>query len=159
MTFPLAFARGAFCGLDDGWAYFDNAGGTQILEASLDAMAAYLRHSNVQTGGTYPRSQAAADALASHRTALARLIGDDRNPLPDDREVRRPQGALLATWGERIKQLIGGGHSVYTYIHNPLEGHSPASVRSIRALVEEQINLPAWPPPGHEGPAQQMSLL
>jgi cysteine desulfurase family protein (TIGR01976 family) len=75
MTFPLAFARGAFCGLDDGWAYFDNAGGTQILEASLDAMAAYLRHSNVQTGGTYPRSQAAADALASHRAALARLIG------------------------------------------------------------------------------------
>jgi len=75
MTFPLAFARDAFCGLDDGWAYFDNAGGTQILEASVEAMAAYLRHSNVQTGGTYPRSQAAADALASHRAALARLIG------------------------------------------------------------------------------------
>jgi hypothetical protein len=35
MTFPLEFVRSAFCGLDDGWAYFDNAGGTQILEASV----------------------------------------------------------------------------------------------------------------------------
>lgn len=75
MTFPLEFVRSAFCGLDDGWAYFDNAGGTQILEASVMALAAYLRQKNVQTGGTYPRSQAAAESLAVNRAAMARLIG------------------------------------------------------------------------------------
>lgn len=81
-----------------------------------------------------------------------RLMGNDRDPLPNDRDLQRPQGELLQKWGERLAQRLAQGDDIYCYIHNPFEGHSPASVRRLRAQIEQHYDLPVWPPPGTSSP-------
>jgi uncharacterized protein YecE (DUF72 family) len=45
-----------------------------------------------------------------------------------------------------MEWLAGQGKAVFGYMHNPYEGHSPASVRRLRALLAESAALPVWPP-------------
>lgn len=61
--------RTAFPGLDRGWTLFDNAGGSQICRGAVERMNEFLYERNVQIGGTYPMSLAAADALREGREA------------------------------------------------------------------------------------------
>jgi len=75
-----------------------------------------------------------------------RLIGNDAEPLPNDRELQRPQDAILDCWAARIATLLDQGVPVYGYVHNPFEGHSPATVRRLRARVHALHPLPAWSP-------------
>lgn len=76
-----------------------------------------------------------------------RMIGNDREKLPHDREIQRPQDALLETWAERIAQVLQAGFRVYAYIHNPFEGHSPASVRRLWERINQRTSLTPWSPP------------
>ena len=89
--------------------------------------------------------------------AFIRWIGDDRNGPEGDREIQVPRDAELATWARRLAELAGRGLDVYGYVHNPYEGHSPATVRRLQALLGEHIPLDPWPP-GGEAPGQ-LSLL
>lgn len=94
-----------------------------------------------------------------------RLIGNDSEPLPNDREVQRPQEECLDLWAERIVALLQRGTPVYCYTHNTLEGHSPASLRGLRRRINARFPLPEWAPemvtqPGDDSPpAGQMSLF
>jgi uncharacterized protein YecE (DUF72 family) len=62
----------------------------------------------------------------------------------------------LIRWTERIVQLVQTGQAVYGYVHNPYEGHSPATVRRLQGLLAQHIALPEWPP---AGAAAQLNLL
>lgn len=75
-----------------------------------------------------------------------RLIGNDAEPLPNDRELQRPQEEILDRWAERIADLLGSGIPVYCYTHNTLEGHSPASLRRLRERIHARYPLPNWSP-------------
>ena len=61
---PLDFVRGHFPGLGQGWALFDNAGGSVALEGVALAVADHLRHSAVQVGASYAISRRATDRVA-----------------------------------------------------------------------------------------------
>ena len=74
----LDYVRGHLPGLGNGWAFFDNAGGTQILSGVVERMNEFLFNRNVQTGGTYEVSQAAARSLAEGRDAMMRLVNASR---------------------------------------------------------------------------------
>lgn len=76
-----------------------------------------------------------------------RLIGNDRDKLPNDRSIQRPQDALLDKWATRIMEALDANIQVYCYIHNPFEGHSPATVRRLRERIEQRHPLPPWAPP------------
>jgi uncharacterized protein YecE (DUF72 family) len=89
---------------------------------------------------------AVMDQPGAPQFVYVRLIGDDRTPLPDDREIRRPQDEALDRWAERIAGLLAAGRSAYVYVHNPYEGHSPATVRRLRARVHRLYPLPEWSP-------------
>ncbi len=78
--------------------------------------------------------------------AYIRWIGDDRNKPPDNRELRTPRGERLNEWAERIASLMQSGIDVFGYMHNPYEGHSPASVQRLRERVGRRVPLPAWKP-------------
>lgn len=92
--------------------------------------------------------------------AFIRFIGDDRNGPQGDREIQAPRDAELARWAERLADLSAHGVDVFGYIHNPYEGHSPATVRRLQALLSSHAPLPAWPPAGAgDGPSGQLSLL
>lgn len=70
--------RSRFPGLRDDWAFFDNAGGSQICQPALDRVVEFLTHRNVQIGGSYAVSQAAAVALQMGREAARVLVNAAR---------------------------------------------------------------------------------
>ncbi|WP_240602653.1 cysteine desulfurase-like protein [Paracoccus endophyticus] len=70
--------RSQFPGLRDDWAFFDNAGGSQICQPALDRVVEFLTHRNVQIGGSYAVSQAAAEALQMGREAARTLVNAAR---------------------------------------------------------------------------------
>ena len=59
----LEFVRRQFPGLQNGWSFMDNAGGTQIVKGAVERMNDFLFNKNVQIGGSYEVSLAAAEAL------------------------------------------------------------------------------------------------
>ena len=74
----LDLVRRAFPGLDSPWAFFDNAGGTQILGSAIERLNEHLVHRMVQTGGSYAVSQQAAASLQTGREGIARLLNAAR---------------------------------------------------------------------------------
>jgi len=74
----IEFVRRQFPGLENGWTFFDNAGGTQILKRAVDRMNDFLFNTNVQTGGSYDLSLKAAAALQAGREAMMRFVNADR---------------------------------------------------------------------------------
>ena len=108
---------------------------------------------------TYPNWQAATASVGSRLPLHIRLIGHDRDPLPDDKTIRRPQDQLLDKWARRIADLLQNGTDVFCYVHNPFEGHAPQSVRRLRDRIGQYLPLPDWnpeivPPPGEEDGGQ-----
>lgn len=97
---------------------------------------------------------------ATPNFALVRWIGDDKNGPSGDREISAPRDQELDRWAARLVELEQAGVAVYGYMHNPYEGHSPASLRRLQARLAAQVNLPTWPPTddGAE-PPQQMTLF
>ena len=81
-TLDLDFVRSQFPALARGYAYLDNAGGSQVLRRVGDRVRDYLLGSSVQLGASYgPSQQASAKVLAARR-AVAELIN-----APHDHEV------------------------------------------------------------------------
>ena len=74
----IAYVREQFPGLKNGWAFMDNAGGTQILARAVERMNDFLFNKNVQIGGSYDISLQAAAALQSGREAIATLVNASR---------------------------------------------------------------------------------
>lgn len=74
----MDFVRAQFRGLHNEWTFFDNAGGTQILNRVVDRMTDFLFDTNVQIGGSYDLSQQAAAALQSGREAMMYLLHAER---------------------------------------------------------------------------------
>ena len=74
----IDFVRSQFPGLHRGWTFFDNAGGSQILKGALERINTFLIEKNVQIGGSYEVSQAAANALHEARTAAMHLVNAGR---------------------------------------------------------------------------------
>ena len=86
--------------------------------------------------------------------AFIRWIGDDRNGPEGDREL---QSHATKSWlpGRSAYRRPGGtGKAVFGYVHNPYEGHAPASVRRLQTLLAAQMPLPPWPPAERDGQAQ-----
>lgn len=96
------------------------------------------------------------EAGAGPDFAFIRWIGDDRNGPQGDRELQLLRDDALAQWAGRIGELARHGKEVFGYMHNPYEGHSPASVRRLQALLAPDLRLSDWSP---DAPPGQLSLL
>jgi cysteine desulfurase family protein (TIGR01976 family) len=81
MALDLDHVRSRFPALGDGFAFFDNAGGSQVLRTVAERVADYLLTTSVQTGASYPLSQQATARLAEARAKIARLVNASR---PDE---------------------------------------------------------------------------
>ncbi len=99
-----------------------------------------------------------AEGIAPPFTFI-RWIGDDANPPPDQIQMHRPQDEKLDLWAERLDHLLGLGHHVYAYMHNPYEGHSPLSVQRLAERLARLRPLRPWPPEDFQPPITQMALL
>lgn len=88
---------------------------------------------------------------AAPRFALIRWIGDDRHGPQGDRELSAPRDADLDRWAARLAALARAGVDCFGYMHNPYEGHAPASVRRLQQRVAPLAALPIWAPPAPPG--------
>jgi cysteine desulfurase family protein (TIGR01976 family) len=75
----LDFVRRQFPSLQREWAFFDNAGGSQVPQTVVDRIGDYLLTSNVQLGASYGVSQLAGDRLSKATQAMATLIHAQRD--------------------------------------------------------------------------------
>lgn len=82
MTLDLDYVRAQFPNLADGYAYLDNAGGSQVLGVVGDKVRDYLLTSSVQLGASYAKSADALARVLAARRSVARLIN-----APHDEEV------------------------------------------------------------------------
>lgn len=82
MTLDLNYLRAQFPNLADGYAYLDNAGGSQVLGVVGDRVRDYLLTSSVQLGASYRKSADALARVLAARRSVARLIN-----APHDEEV------------------------------------------------------------------------
>ena len=74
----LEFVRAQFPALASGYAYLDNAGGSQVPRQVVDRISDYLLGSNVQTGASYSASLIASARVLAARDSVARLINARR---------------------------------------------------------------------------------
>ena len=77
-TLDIDFVRQQFPGLKNNWAFFDNAGGTEVLSSAVERMNDFLFNMNVQLGGSYEISQKAAGAFQSGREAMMQFVNASR---------------------------------------------------------------------------------
>ncbi|MBE9100579.1 cysteine desulfurase-like protein [Vacuolonema iberomarrocanum] len=68
------FVRQQFPALAGDWVFFDNAGGSQTLQAVVDRLSDYLLTSNVQLGASYEVSQKSGERVAEAAQAIATLV-------------------------------------------------------------------------------------
>lgn len=78
MPLDLDHVRNQFPALGDGWAYFDNAGGSQVLRSVAERVSDYLLTTSVQTGASYETSLRATERLAEARSRIALLFNARR---------------------------------------------------------------------------------
>ena len=68
--------RDRFPGLADGWARLDGPGGTQMVDAAIDAMTEWMRSGRTANeGGWFPHARASEEIVATARESVAALLG------------------------------------------------------------------------------------
>lgn len=105
----LDYVRSQFPGLNRGWTFFDNAGGSQILKGALERINTFLIEKNVQIGGSYAVSQAAAKALYEARTAAMHLVHARR---PEEIVFGSSTTALLQNLARAMQSQLQPGDEI-----------------------------------------------
>ncbi|UCH92102.1 MAG: cysteine desulfurase-like protein [Candidatus Aminicenantes bacterium] len=74
MTLNIDFVRKQFPALSGKWIFFDNAGGTQVLQQVVNRIQDYLLTSNVQLGASYDVSRQSCERVGQGIQAMAEFI-------------------------------------------------------------------------------------
>jgi selenocysteine lyase/cysteine desulfurase len=105
----LDFVRGQFPGLSKGWAFFDNAGGSQITANALARITEFLTERNAQIGGSYDVSQAAQEALAAARLAGQTMVNAAR---PEEIVFGASTTALIQNLARAMRSQLKPGDEI-----------------------------------------------
>jgi cysteine desulfurase family protein (TIGR01976 family) len=136
-TLDLDFVRSQFPGLARGWTFFDNAGGSQILKGAIERINTFLIEKNVQIGGSYEVSQAAASALLEARTAAMHLVNASR---PEEIVFGNSTTALLQNLARAMQSQLSPGDEIIITIADHESNIGPWD-----RLQERGIVLKIWP--------------
>lgn len=105
----MATVRGRFPALANGWLFADNAGGSQTLQGAMDRIVEFLTHRDVQIGGSYEISQAAAQALRDGRQAAQTLVNATR---PEEIVFGPSSTALMQTLAAGLRGPLQAGDEI-----------------------------------------------
>ncbi len=133
----LSHVRSNSPGLSRGWTLFDNAGGSQILRGAVDRMTEFLYEKNVQIGGTYDVSVAAAAALRDARDAAATLMNAAR---PEEIIFGPSTTVLLQNLSRAMRSQLSPGDEVIVTMSDHESNIGPWV-----SLQEFGIVLKFWP--------------
>lgn len=136
-SLDLDFVRSQFPGLSRGWTFFDNAGGSQILKGALERINTFLIEKNVQIGGSYEVSQAAAAALYEARTAAMHLVNASR---PEEIVFGGSTTALLQNLAHAMQSQLSPGDEIVVTVSDHESNIGPWD-----RLQERGVILKIWP--------------
>lgn len=133
----LNYVRSQFPGLSRGWTFFDNAGGSQILKPAVERINTFLFEKNVQIGGSYEVSQAAASALYEARTAAMHLVNANR---PEEIVFGNSTTALLQNLARAMHSQLSPGDEIIITVSDHESNIGPWD-----RLQERGVILKIWP--------------
>lgn len=133
----LDFVRSQFPGLNRGWAFFDNAGGSQIVKGAVERINTFLFEKNVQIGGSYKVSQAAAAALYEARTAAMHLVHASR---PEEIVFGNSTTALLQNLARAMESQLSPDDEIIITVSDHESNIGPWD-----RLQERGVVLKIWP--------------
>ncbi|KQW31796.1 aminotransferase [Rhizobium sp. Root274] len=136
-TLHLDYVRSQFPGLDRGWTFFDNAGGSQILKGAVERINTFLYEKNVQIGGSYEVSQAAAAALYEARTAAMHLVNASR---PEEIVFGNSTTALIQNLARAMHSQLSAGDEIIITVADHESNIGPWD-----RLQERGVVLKIWP--------------
>jgi cysteine desulfurase family protein (TIGR01976 family) len=94
----LSFVRAQFPSLADGFAFLDNAGGSQTLGRVIDRIADYLRTTNVQMGASYAVSERAGARMQEAQQRMAAFVN-----------ASRPEEVVMGPTSTQLVQVLARG--------------------------------------------------
>ncbi|WP_238987553.1 cysteine desulfurase-like protein [Roseovarius dicentrarchi] len=103
------FVGAHFPALNKDWVFCDNAGGSQIVKGAVDKISEFLLEKNVQIGGSYAVSQAAAAALMEGRKAAQTLVNAAR---PEEIVFGPSTTALMQTLAGAMRSQLSPGDEI-----------------------------------------------
>ena len=133
----MDFVRSQFPALSNGWTFFDNAGGSQILKSAVDRINTFLYEKNVQIGGSYDVSQSAAAALYEARTSAMHLVNANR---PEEIVFGNSTTALLQNLAKAMLGQLSKGDEIIVTIADHESNIGPWD-----RLQDAGINIKFWP--------------
>lgn len=117
----LAETRQFFGARGDDWAYFDNAGGSLVLDSVATRVADYLRTTPVQLGGAYPLSELAAARQAEATARLASFV----NARPDEIVLGSSSTALTWQLARALRPSLREGDEIVITVMDHEANRSP----------------------------------
>jgi len=133
--FDVAAARRRFPALASGFAFFDNAGGSQVLAEVADAIRDYLLTSNVQLGASYEVSERATERVAAGVRAAATLVNAD----PQEIVLGGSTTQLLANLGRAMAPDLGPGDEIVV-----TDADHESNVGPWMRLAERGVAIRVW---------------
>jgi len=131
------FVRSNFPGLDRGWVFMDNAGGSQILKGAVGRIAEFLFERNVQIGGSYAISQAAAEAVAQGRRAVQMLVNAAH---PEEIVFGPSTTQLIQTLASAMRRQFNPGDEIIL-----TEADHESNIGAWERLSEFGVVIKFWP--------------
>ncbi|MEM1279508.1 MAG: cysteine desulfurase-like protein [Cyanobacteria bacterium P01_H01_bin.152] len=133
----LDFVRSHFPALAHNWTFFDNAGGSQILQPVVERMTEFLYDSNVQLGASYEVSQVASERVAQGTAAITQLINA---PDPDTVILGSSTSALFRILAHCLGQTLQPGDEIIV-----TNCDHEANVTPWMELQQQGITVRIWP--------------
>ena len=103
VTFDVEAVRALFPALRQPLVFFDGPGGTQVPDAVVEAVAAYLRESNANSGGDFATSRRTDELIGIARATAARFLGCGADEVAFGPSMTNLNFALTRALGRELK--------------------------------------------------------
>lgn len=133
----MDYVQSQFPALGGDWVFFDNAGGSQIVKGAVDRISEFLIEKNVQIGGSYAVSQAAADALMQGRKAIQTLVNAAR---PEEIVFGPSTTGLMQTLASAMRSQLRPGDEIVLTVAD-----HESNIGAWERLREFGIVIKFWP--------------
>ncbi|NIY98341.1 aminotransferase class V-fold PLP-dependent enzyme, partial [Salipiger sp. HF18] len=153
----LDFVRGQFPAFAEpsleGWAFFENAGGSYTCKPVIDRLFRFYHERKVQPYGPYPAAQAGGAEMDEARSRLAGLLGVATDEVSFGPSTSQNTYVLA----QAFRQFLSPGDAIIVTPHD-----HEANTGAWRRLAEDGIEVREWridPVTGHLDPDALAQLL
>ncbi|MBU2962136.1 aminotransferase class V-fold PLP-dependent enzyme [Citreicella sp. C3M06] len=153
----LTYVRGQFPAFSEpslqGWAFFENAGGSYACQPVIDRLTRFYQQRKVQPYAPYPASEAGGAEMDEARTRLSALM----NIAPDELSFGPSTTQNTYVLAQAVRQAMQPGEAIIVTNQDHEANSGPW-----RRLADHGIEVREWkidPETGHLDPAALENLL